>query len=400
MNRQPLAALAVGVAALAVRVAALAVGLAVLAAGCRDVPTLFDSPELEPLGPAPFRLTFNLADDRAPTWVGGSDSLLYLAENPANGLDVLRVIHREGGPATVVFPELQGGSISITLESAVADPVGGRVAMLSLLSSNPASLCAPAGPTCVPSIEPLPTPSRLDSALVRVRTRGETGPPDTDPSLLVRYEGRLFDSSQNPSGLPGVWVIDLHPFQSRYNMTRRPPTQPSWSPDGDRLVFSDGLHLSTWDLSASDPQQIPGTEDGIRPAWSPTGEWIAYEHLQRGIQSSAFCEHRNQFGTLLCAEQRTQWPIDAVEVMIARPDGSETRVLASGSGPTWSGDGQRVFYTAPDGIRSVALDGSDDMAIAGTEAGDEPAVSPDGRWLAFSRSDMIGRDVWIVELEP
>jgi hypothetical protein len=113
-----------------------------------------------------------------------------------------------------------------------------------------------------------------------------------------------------------------------------------------------------------------------------------------------FCEHRDSFGVVGCVEQRTEWTIDAEQIVIVRPDGSGSRVLAFGSGPAWSGDGRRVFYTAPDGIRSVAVDGSDDMAIPGTEAGDESAVSPDGRWLAFSRSDEGGRDIWIVELEP
>ena len=378
---------------------AIVTGLSVLVGGCRDGPALFDSPELEPLGPAPFRLTFNPADDRAPAWIDGSDSLLYLAEDPTIGLDILRIIHREGGPAAPVFPELQGGSISVQLENATADPLGGRIAMLTLLSLNPASLCN-ATPTCEPSIGLLPAPSRLDSAFIRLRARGETGPPDADPSLIVQYEGRFFDTSQHPSGLPGVWAIDLHPFQRQFNTTGRPPSGSSWSPDGDRIVSSDGLRLFIWDLTESDPLPIPGTDDGIRPAWSPTGEWIAYEHLQRGMQSSAFCEHRSQFGTLSCAEQRTQWTIDAIEIVIIRSDGSDSQVLASGSGPTWSADGQRVFYVGPDGIRSVAVDGTGDMAVPGTEGGDDPVASPDGRWLAFSRPGLAGRDVWIVELTP
>lgn len=383
------------------RVATLAIvtGLSFLVGSCGDVPALFDAPELEPLGPAPFQLTFNPADDRAPAWIGGSDSLLYLAENPTIGLDVLRIIHRQGGPAETVFPELQGGSISVQLETAAANPLGDRIAMLTLLSPNPTSLCN-ASPTCEPDIGPLPAPSRLNSALIRLRERGETGPPDTDPNLVVRYEGRVFDTSQHPLGLPGVWAIDLHPFQRQFNNTDRTPSGPSWSPDGDRIVTSDGLRLLIWDLTETDPLQIPGTDDGIRPAWSPTGEWIAYEHLQRGMQSSAFCEHRNQFGTLSCAEQRIQWTIDAIEIVIIRSDGSDSQVLASGSGPTWSSDGQHVFYVGPDGIRSVSVDGTDDSAVPGTEGGDDPAVSPDGRWLAFSRTGTAGRDVWIVELTP
>lgn len=379
--------------------AALAIAIGLAAAGCKDGPALFESAELEPLGPAPYRLTFNPADDTGPTWVAGSDSLLYLAEDVTTGLRVLTIIHREGGPATAVFPEIQGGSISVQLESAVADPVSGRVAMLSLLSAHPTSLCAPGAPDCVPSLTNA-DPSRLDSALIRVRARGETGPPDNDPDLLVKYEGRLFDTALPFSGLTGTWVIDLYPFQRRFNETGRPPTRPAWAPGGSRLVFSDGLRLSTWDPAATLTQEVAGTDDGVRPAWSPNGEWLAYEYLVRGVQTAAFCEHRDSFGVLHCAEQRTQWEVDAVEIVIVRPDGSDSRVLASGSNPSWSGDGQRIFYTSPAGIRSVAIDGSDDVAVPGAEGGDEAAASSDGRWLAFSRSAATGSDIWIVELRP
>jgi len=53
-------------------------------------------------------------------------------------------------------------------------------------------------------------------------------------------------------------------------------------------------------------------------------------------------------------------------------------------------------------IWSVSQAGDDPRPVPDTENGRDPAVSPDGRWLAFSRvqSGTTNIDIWIVALEP
>jgi Tol biopolymer transport system component len=83
------------------------------------------------------------------------------------------------------------------------------------------------------------------------------------------------------------------------------------------------------------------------------------------------------------------------------PDGGEPRILTEGSRPAW-GSGQRVYYERDRRIWSVDINGGDATPVPSTEEGFQPAVSPDGRWLAFARFDALSSasDIWIVELEP
>jgi tricorn protease len=55
--------------------------------------------------------------------------------------------------------------------------------------------------------------------------------------------------------------------------------QPLWSPGGDKLAFSDGLHrLWTVDATGGDPKQVAQDKTGeIHDyTWSPDGKWLAY----------------------------------------------------------------------------------------------------------------------------
>jgi Ca2+-binding RTX toxin-like protein len=73
-------------------------------------------------------------------------------------------------------------------------------------------------------------------------------------------------------------------------------------------------------------------------------------------------------------------------IYVAGPDGTGERFLVAGTMPAWTPNGQRVYYVASDDIRSVRDDGSLGVPFATTSRVETaPAVSPDGRSVAFVR---------------
>ncbi|MGB1377618.1 MAG: TolB family protein, partial [Miltoncostaeaceae bacterium] len=124
----------------------------------------------------------------------------------------------------------------------------------------------------------------------------------------------------------------------------------------------------------SSPRML--SKSGVNPSWSPDGTRIAFTDGVSG-------------GSLL-----------DTDVFVIRPDGQGRANLTNDPKgkeqyPTWSPDGSRIAYstdvTGRDQIRIMNADGSGQSvvtALAGQNV--EPAFSPDGTRIAF-RSTSGGR---------
>jgi Tol biopolymer transport system component len=188
------------------------------------------------------------------------------------------------------------------------------------------------------------------------------------------------------SGVPGVYVMRTDGGGMRRLLSGPSFGEPSWSPDGTRIVYvhrPPNAQSEIWvmDVSgASAPVNLTadlGHTNQSSPAWSPRladgSSRIAFVHTDAGVQ---------RIGTM-------------------NPDGSDKRLLTTGDDaePAWSPDGRTIAYqksgsaTFGDLYLVSAAGGAERALVGAYLAGPQwsPAWSPDGRMIAFaSRHETYG----------
>jgi Tol biopolymer transport system component len=139
------------------------------------------------------------------------------------------------------------------------------------------------------------------------------------------------------------------------------------SPDGTMMVLS--LQGGLWIVSASGgtaTKITPWDVESTQPAWSPDGEWIAFQNYSTAANFA---------------------------IWVVKPDGSQRRALTSGPfddrEPSWYPDSSKVIFSSDRSndkqykIWSVTLGGALQQLTTGTGAESNPVVSPDGTKIAF-----------------
>ncbi|RJP27826.1 MAG: DUF2092 domain-containing protein [Candidatus Omnitrophota bacterium] len=143
----------------------------------------------------------------------------------------------------------------------------------------------------------------------------------------------------------------------------------SWSPDGSKLVFgkSQGNGIHILDIATGNIQIL--NEKGKDPAWSPTGEWIAY------VVEPSYDDFTNE----------TVWIMDC--------EGKNARKLLDGGYPSWSADGNSVIVTSRKEPRLYSIRVDDPNAqptiYYDDSAGNYPAISPDGSKIAYGLQEEL-----------
>lgn len=209
------------------------------------------------------------------------------------------------------------------------------------------------------------------------------------PTRIGGGYGQIAFSSDR-TGMFEIWLINLDGTGLRkLTSINEGACQPSWSPDGKRLVFISpcgretdtyrGSSLFLINADGSNLQPLPSVPGGdFDPSWSPDGTRIAFTSLRGG-------EHKGIF--ILDLDGNTV-------VELKDPDGREA------SEPAWSPDSLQIAYAGPrNQIWAMAADGSDRHVLtrnAGENKKGQPTWSPDAKAVIYTEwEEGLGGVPWL-----
>jgi Tol biopolymer transport system component len=222
------------------------------------------------------------------------------------------------------------------------------------------------------------------------------------------YNSGLFFWPNDAGGLGFTALIDgnSHPFRmDRDGRNKADLTKASKefsygfnaTPDGKRIAYHKGYQVFVADADGSNARRVEtGQPFNFAPTWSPDGEWLLFlsgEHYN----CHPHAVRADGSGLRKLADRGAY---DGAVAFLDVPDfhGGSSDV------PVWSTDGRSVFYTARAGgaveLFRVGLRGKPERltrSVAGV-LHYHPQPSPDGKWLAYgSKRDGV-RQLLIMRL--
>lgn len=263
--------------------------------------------------------------------------------------------------------------------------------------------------------------------------------PELSPTMTGGGSGQIAFVSDR-SGVPEIYLINLDGTGlKQITDIAQGACQPTWSPDGMRLVLvspcsrnketyrGSSLFLINADGSGLMPLVAPVPGGDYDPDWSPDGKKIAFSSLRNNDFPQIYILNLEDNSITLLAEDTPRansnpaWSPDGTQIAyvgydyqikVMNADGSNRFLLARNASefrnmdPVFSPQGISVVFTqmlinltsswlvavpfTPDGGVPVEIPG-------GGYAGDAD-FSPDGYWIAYSGFADLNRDIFIMSI--
>jgi Tol biopolymer transport system component len=176
---------------------------------------------------------------------------------------------------------------------------------------------------------------------------------------------------------PALWLRPLDALEGRRLTGTDGADFPFWSPDSQNVGFFSAGRLKRMDTRGGTPIVIC---DAYRAAtWSPNGREIAFSSIRTGL-----------------------WQIYRKDLTSGQPEEQLTTGPEHKIFPEWSHDGRYLLFiqiatTTSEDIWALPLEGDRrPFPVLQTPAIDtNPALSPDGRWLAYESSQSGRPEVYV-----
>ena len=250
----------------------------------------------------------------------------------------------------------------------------------------------------------------------------------------IIYSRRWVDR-MNDRRSSALWIMNVDGSRDRFLLAAG---SAQWSPDGTRLAYTKSgdpqgsqVFVRWMDAEGAESQITRVTESPSDLQWSPDGQWIAFTMFVPATETSA--QHwrirlpgRPEGATWTAdprIEERVIWRADGTgfldegfrHVFVVPARGGTPRQITSGdwdhAGPVWTPDGRTILVTSnrvedaehiwrESEIYAVEVASGAIRQLTNRKGPDgDVAVSPDGRWIAYTGYDVVEGDHTRVETE-
>jgi hypothetical protein len=261
----------------------------------------------------------------------------------------------EAPPTATVEPETPAA------ETATAEPE----------ETPTAGLSTPEGPLGTPTVTPTAEP--LPEYVSR-----DLPPPRNAVALAGRFVFPVFDAA---AGTYHIFAAD--PDGGNRRLVVAEASQPDVGAGGQRITYRswkvDSRGLTERGIAGGDTWRFNTFFEAARPTFSPDGQMLLFHSRQAGDTPAIY----RTLGT---------------EHLVLRRDGSPIQ----GEAPAWTPDGRFVYkgcLGASCGLILTNLDGSFPVQLTYDPGDTNPAVSPDGKTVAFMSQRSGDWDVYSVNID-